>query len=213
MIYGNTAEDLGQFNIGLDDSSLNNLVTSAEGSLEDLPLALHSTSLMIDEPMTSLMKLSQPSVVLDIPAEVKQFLQLMASMLEQLSLGDAIDKVLVIVVSAASSYVSYIRESSKDSEGFCGIFNNAKKDLLKLCKAMEDSKDVSAHLSIEFSSLESEDDLASSKQLVDILSKHWNFNLSSSTIGCPWQSKVCLDVLFLFEMSNPLTNLVEVVFF
>lgn len=190
MIYGNTAEDLGQFNIGLDDSSLNNLVTSTEGNLEDLPLALHSNSLMIDEPVTSLMKLSQPGVVLDISVEVKQFLQLMNSMLEQLSLGDTIHKILVIVISAASSYVSYIRERSKDSEGLCAIFNNAKKDLLKLCKAVQDSKDLSTHLSVEFSFLESEDDLASTKQLVDILSKHWNFNLSSSTVGCPWKSKV-----------------------
>lgn len=189
VIYGNTAEDLGQFNIGLDDSSLNNLVTSTEGNLEDLPLALHSNSLMIDEPVTSLMKLSQPGVVLDISVEVKQFLQLMNSMLEQLSLGDTIHKILVIVISAASSYVSYIRERSKDSEGLCAIFNNAKKDLLKLCKAVQDSKDVSTHLSVEFSFLESEDDLASTKQLVDILSKHWNFNLSSSTVGCPWKSK------------------------
>lgn len=213
MIYGNTAEDLGQFNIGLDDSSLNNLVTSAEGNLEDLPLALHSTSLMIDEPVISPMKLSQPYVFFDIPAELKQFLQLMASMLEQLSLGDAIHKILDTVISAASSFVSYIREGSKDSEELCGIFNNAKTDLLKLCKAMQDSNDVSTQLSVEFSFLESEDDLASSKQLVDILSTHWNFNLSSSTVGYPWQSKVFLDVLFSFEMSIVLAYFVGVVFF
>ncbi|XP_022982800.1 uncharacterized protein LOC111481554 [Cucurbita maxima] len=198
VIYGNTAEDLGQFNIGLDDSSLNNPVTSAEGNLEDLPLALHSNGLMFDEPVTSLMKLSLPGVVLDIPAEVKQFLQLMASMLEQLSPGDAIHKILVIVISAASSYVSYICERSKDLEGLSAIFNNAKNDLLKLCKAMQDSKDVSADLSIEFPFLESEDDLASSKQLVDILSKHWNFNLSSSTVGCPWQLK---NITIIFGLS------------
>ncbi|XP_022934378.1 uncharacterized protein LOC111441566 [Cucurbita moschata] len=198
VIYGNTAEDLGQFNIGLDDSSLNNPVTSAEGNLEDLPLALHSNGLMFDEPVTSLMKLSLPGVVLDIPAEVKQFLQLMASMLEQLSPGDAIHKILVIVISAASSYVSYICERSKDLEGLSAIFNNAKNDLLKLCKAMQDSKDVSADLSIEFPFLESEDDLASSKQLVDILSKHWNFNSSSSTVGCPWQLK---NITIIFGLS------------
>lgn len=202
MIYGNTAEDLGQFNIGLDDSSLNNLVTSAEENLEDLPLALHSTSLMTEEPVTSPMKLSQPDAVLDIPVEVKQFLQLMANMLEQLSLGDAIHKILVIVISSASSYVSYIRERSKDPEALCGIFKNANKDLLKLCKAIQESMDVSANLSAEFSFLESEADLASSKQLVDSLSKYLNFNLSSSAVGCPWQSKVCLDILFVFETSN-----------
>ncbi|KAL6273237.1 hypothetical protein ACE6H2_023929 [Prunus campanulata] len=45
VIYGNTAEDLGQFNIEFDDSSITNLVSSAVGKLEDLPLALHSTYL------------------------------------------------------------------------------------------------------------------------------------------------------------------------
>ncbi|KAI3473382.1 hypothetical protein Pfo_030672 [Paulownia fortunei] len=74
VIYGNTAEDLGQFNIEVDlDTSLTDTVTAVEGNLEDLPPAFHPTMLTIRELVSPLKILSQAVVVLDIPLELRNF--------------------------------------------------------------------------------------------------------------------------------------------
>ncbi|KAI9122390.1 hypothetical protein K1719_007079 [Acacia pycnantha] len=54
VVYGHTAEDLGQFNIEFDDSALTDLVDSSEGRLEDLPLALNSANATIEDSISSL---------------------------------------------------------------------------------------------------------------------------------------------------------------
>ncbi|KAH9287987.1 hypothetical protein KI387_032104, partial [Taxus chinensis] len=77
VVYGNTAEELGQFSVEFDlDNSLANLVRSpAEGRIEDLPLALQSARPTFEESISSIQRLHlfvepQPSL------EVKQIIHL-----------------------------------------------------------------------------------------------------------------------------------------
>ncbi|CAN1277690.1 Protein virilizer homolog [Linum perenne] len=189
VIYGNMAEDLGQFNIEFDDNSLTNLVTSAEGKLEDLPLALHSGSRVIEESLISLKVLSLPLVDMDISVEVKQFLQLISKMLEMPLLEDSVYKVVSTIVTAVCSHVAHdsCREiiggkdpkpsGSKESEEFSHIIDEAKKELLGVLQCL--GKDV-AHVLVDSSFLESEGDLATSKELVDMFSQHLCFDKNSS---------------------------------
>ncbi len=196
VIYGNTAEDLGQFNIEFDDNSLRNLVSSAEGKLEDLPLALHSTNLTIEESVFSLNALSIPVVASDISIEVKQFLQLLLKILELSKLGDAVDKTVSIVVSAASSYVTrdlcYAANSqknltwgkSKASEELHGVISEARLELLELYKVLEpESGNGSADSLARCTFLDFEADLVNSKELVDMYSQYFNFSKNSSSFG------------------------------
>ncbi|KAF6147683.1 hypothetical protein GIB67_003014 [Kingdonia uniflora] len=111
MVYGNTAEDLGQFNIEFDlDSSLASLVCSpSEGKLEDLPLALRSAKLTLEETIFSLKSLSLPVAEPNLSLELKQFLQLILRVLdisEVSDVEDSVHNVLDTVVSAISSYVA-----------------------------------------------------------------------------------------------------------
>ncbi|KAJ7957710.1 Embryo defective protein [Quillaja saponaria] len=194
IIYGNTAEDLGQFNIEFDDSSLTELVGSAEGKLEDLPLALHSANLTIDDSICSLNVLPVPVPALDISIEVKQFLQMILKILEFPELGVAGQEVVNIVVSAASSYrfqnICGTSISNKDCiwtkiekyEELDSVIYEAKKELLDVYKVLQDeSGDVL--LSSEGNSLELEADLLDSKQLVDMFRQYFHYKRNLSHVG------------------------------
>jgi len=190
VLYGNTAEDLGQFNIEFDDNSLRNLVGSAEGKLEDLPLALHSTNLTIEESISSLNALFIPVAPLDISIEVKRFLQLLFKILELSNLGDAVHKAVSTVVSAASSFgtseLHYAADSeknitwgkSKSGEELNGVIGEAREELLQLYKVFQ-----SAVLLAECTFLDFEADLVNSKELVDMFSQYFNFRGDSSNFG------------------------------
>ncbi|CAN0847560.1 Protein virilizer homolog [Linum grandiflorum] len=185
VIYGNMAEDLGQFNIEFDDNSLTNLVTSAEGKLEDLPLALHSGSRVIEESLISLKVLSLPVVDLDISREVKQFLQLISKMLELPLLEESVYKVVSAIVAAVCSHVTH--DSCRDiisgknpkpsgfneSEEFSHIIDEGKKELLGV---LQSSGNDMAHVLVDGSFLESEGDLATSKELVEMFGAHLCFD-------------------------------------
>ncbi|CAA6668566.1 unnamed protein product [Spirodela intermedia] len=108
VIYGNTAEDLGQFNIDVDmDSSLANLVySSSEGKIEDLPPPLRSMKLPLEDSISSLKSLSLPVPVSDLSADMEEFLQLVFKICQIPDLADALCKVVSAVVSLISSYVS-----------------------------------------------------------------------------------------------------------
>lgn len=199
VIYGNTAEDLGQFNIEFDDSSLTNLVTSAEGKLEDLPLALHSTNRTIEESLSSLNVLSLPVSALDISVEVKQFLQLILKLLELPNIRDSVHRVLSTVVSAVCLYVTHdvchnqkhIKMcESKNFEELHNVFNEARNELLQ--KLQHASGDESAELLAECTFLESEADLATSKQLVDMSSRYYSFEKNIVNDPCHQLSQVIL---------------------
>lgn len=181
IIYGNTAEDLGQFNIEFDDSSITNLVTSAEAKLEDLPLALHSSNLTIEESISSLKALSLPPPASDISIETKHFLLLLLKILELPHLGDGLHKIVSSVVSAASSYVTHAWDRCSDRQELQNVISEARKELLELFQ--HKSRVESAELLVDGHYLDSEADLATSKQLVDMLSQYFCFNRESSCFG------------------------------
>ncbi|XP_041028654.1 protein virilizer homolog isoform X1 [Juglans microcarpa x Juglans regia] len=195
VIYGNTAEDLGQFNIEFDDNSLRNLVSSAEGKLEDLPLALHSTNLTIEEPIYSLNALSIPVAPLDISIELKQFIQLLFKILRLSTLGDAVHTVVNTLVSAASSYVTcelhdaannaknITRAKSTNFKELLSLIGEASGELLELYKVQQETGNGSVDLLAGCTFADFEADLVNSKELVDLYSKYFNFSSNSANFG------------------------------
>ncbi|XP_059626354.1 protein virilizer homolog [Cornus florida] len=192
VIYGNTAEDLGQFNFEIDlDSCLTNIVCSIEEELEDLPSVLLPSKFTIEESISPLKALSLYAVPLDISVEIKQFLLLTFKILELSNVGDAINRVVSSMVSAASSYATESRGISQKqiTEGRsrnCEVFTEARKELLEICNSLQHESGKSlAEFLAESMVLESEDDLATSKKLVDILSQYSPSNKNSGNIGHP----------------------------
>ncbi|KAK7268102.1 hypothetical protein RIF29_20789 [Crotalaria pallida] len=195
VIYGNTAEDLGQFNIEFNDNALTDLADSAEGKLEDLPLALHSTSFTIEDSASSLSVLSIPVPAADISFEVKLFLQLMLKILEFTELGDAGHKVVSTVVSAISSYISsdvcesisgryQTRKRSDKFEDLHSVVNEARKELLEVYKVLlKNSGSKSSECLFDGNDLELEAELLDSKVLVDMFNQYFHFRRHSSYIG------------------------------
>lgn len=108
VIYGNTAEDLGQFNIELDlDHSLANVVSSpSEGKFEDLPPALHSSKFKFEESLSSLKPLSFQSTDLDLSLEAKKILHLALKMCQIPIVEKLIPDLGSAVISAVSKYVT-----------------------------------------------------------------------------------------------------------
>lgn len=203
VIYGNTAEDLGQFNIEVDlDSSLTNTVCAIEGDLDDLPPALHPTNLKIEESIAPLKAFSLKIVASDISVEMKQFLQLTFKIMELSKLGDAVNTVVDYVVSAASTFATHCTSiNQKQLEGSrlknCGesyfdltepikelmcIYNSFQHDLVNSSdEFLTDSMFI----------IESEEEMCTSKQLVEILSQcHISSNLNF--FGLPQLSQVFL---------------------
>ncbi|KAK7278744.1 hypothetical protein RJT34_23780 [Clitoria ternatea] len=193
VIYGNTAEDLGQFNIEFDDNALTDLVDSTEGKLEDLPPALRSTNFRIDD-SRSLSVLSIPVPATDISLELKCFLQLMLKILEFSELGDAGHKIVSTVVSAISSYISsdicesisgrnLIPKRSENFEELHSVVNEAKKDLLEVYKILHQKfRSESSECSSDGNSFELDAEMLGSKTLVDTFNQYFH---SRSHTPCP----------------------------
>lgn len=196
VIYGNTAEDLGQFNIEFDDSSLTNLVSSADGKLDELPLPLHTFNRTFEESLSSLNVLSSPVVTVDLSVEVKQLLQLMLKILELSNLGHAVHEVVSTVALAASSLITFDLDSNainqkhltsgrnKDCKNLDHGISEARKELLELyealrCKSMNESSESLT----ECSFLAFDTDLAPSIQLVEMLSPYFHFSKNSCSFG------------------------------
>ncbi|GAU28853.1 hypothetical protein TSUD_21900 [Trifolium subterraneum] len=194
LIYGNTAEDLGQFNIEFDDNALTDLVDSTEGRLEDLPLALHSNNFAIEDSRSSLSVLSIPVPVADISLEVKLFLQLMLKILELSEIGDNEHieddghKVVSTVVSAISSYISgdicesisgryQVGKRGEKFEELHNVVNKARKELTVVYKVF---RQKIGSESSECSELETE--ILDSKTLVDMFNQINHFRWHSSSI-------------------------------
>lgn len=200
VVYGNTAEDLGQFNIEFDDTALTDLVDSSDGKLEDLPLALNSANLTIEDSISSLTVLSIPVPATDISVEVKLFLQIILKILEYSELGDAGHKVVSTVVSAVSYISSEICKSirgrdqmSNRSEKFevlHSVLNEARKELLDVYKVLNKSGSASSEWSSESSYLELEPDMLNSKELVDMFNQYFHLTRRSTYIGDHCLSRV-----------------------
>ncbi|KAG8501130.1 hypothetical protein CXB51_003259 [Gossypium anomalum] len=176
VIYGNTAEDLGQFNIEFDDSSLTNLVSSADGKLEDLPLPLRVFNRTFEESLSSLNVLSLPVVTLDLSVEVKQLLQQMLKILELPNLGHE------ILMQSIRSILH--QEETKDFKELNHGISEARKELLELYETLQrKSMNEFSESLTECIFMEPDAVLASSKQLVEMLSPCFHFNRSSSSFG------------------------------
>lgn len=150
IVYGNTAEDLGQFNIGFDmDNSFANVVCSpSEGKLEDLPPALHSNKLLFVESMASLKFMSLPFTKFEVSPHLKQFLLLAVKISQvpdvenQLSeiVGDVVSAVLSCVRRRSSTSTFYwdqnmelgITDYKRDIDKLNVAVPQASKELLEL---------------------------------------------------------------------------------
>ncbi|KAK1417128.1 hypothetical protein QVD17_26250 [Tagetes erecta] len=184
VIYGNTGEDLGQFNIEVDlDGSLTNTVSIVEGDLEDLPPALNPRNSTIEESISLLKSLTFKPVVSNILIETKQFLQISFKILEMPNAGhDALNTVVNSLVSAATMYstqslqcASRNHELVADHEETCFDFSQARKELLDIFNSLSTISRNSLPESLTDNIyLEFEDDLVDSKQLVDILTRHYH---------------------------------------
>lgn len=208
LIYGNTAEDLGQFNIEFDDNALTDLVDSTEGKLEDLPLALHSTNFAIEDLRSSLSVLSIPVPVADISLEVKLFLQLMLKILELSEIGnnghigDDGHKVVSTVVSAISSYIScdicesisgryQIGKRAEKFEELHNVVNKARKELTNVYRGFKQNNEIEfSERSPEGHYFELETEILDSKTLVDMFNQINHFRRHSSSIGDHFLSRV-----------------------
>lgn len=200
VVYGNTAEDLGQFNIEFDDSSLTDIASSVEGNLEDLPLPIHCAKSTNEEVVCSLQALLQPDSVLDLSIEVKQLLQLVLKILEVQEPGNAVHKVVGAVVSAASAYITQDLPSgainrkplswgrSKDSKELQTVISECKLELYKVLQL--ESGDMLVESSAECSLLEHDNNPVTSKFLVDMFHQYFHIESNSSSVRHPLLSKV-----------------------
>ncbi|KAI3682539.1 hypothetical protein L1987_82588 [Smallanthus sonchifolius] len=198
VIYGNTGEDIGQFNIEVDlDTSLANTVSIVEGNLEDLPPALNPINSTIEEPVSLLQSLTFKPIALDIVVEIKQFLQLSFKILEMPNAGyDALNTVVNSLVSAATMYSTQSLQFASrnhelvDCEESCFDFNQAIKELLDIFNGLlTNSENLTDNIF-----LEPEGDLVDTKQLVDILTQRYNdLNNCENSVGAQLsQSKLIM---------------------
>jgi len=195
VIYGNTAEDLGQFNIEVDlDSSLTDTVSAVEGNLEDLPPAFHSNMLTIKELVSTMKIFSQALFELDVPLELRKYIKLVLKILDA-QIPAAADKSISSLVSVISNYVAPCLSRGIKSKlweinglinggGANQAFTEAEKELLDLYKRHQNqSWYPSAESSGECSFNEFEEGVPSSKELMDILHQHFDFHISADIVG------------------------------
>ncbi|KAJ8425221.1 hypothetical protein Cgig2_001610 [Carnegiea gigantea] len=202
IVYGNTAEDLGQFNIEFDlDSSLANLVSTSEAKLEDLPPLLHSRNSKFGDSISTLKAL--PSVLpdRDISIQIRQFLQLIFKILDLPDFGDLGQEFMATVTSAAASF--FINDLAKsgitlhqlnlgrltNGEKPLHIFIEAKRSLLDLCRKYVGEGNIHGDFLGECGFLESEADLATSKELTDLFFLHFQCNKNIPFAGHPHLSQ------------------------
>ncbi|XP_073157771.1 protein virilizer homolog isoform X2 [Henckelia pumila] len=204
VIYGNTAEDLGQFNIEVDlDSSLIDTVCAIEGNLEDLPTAFRSTKLRNKELVSPLNILNRATVASDVPLELRQFLQLVLKILDSKNLGGAADKVLSSLLSAASSYqtinLNQLRiDGSKHGGDTHRILADAVKELFDVDKILQNpSGKFSTESSGEILFYESEARVPTSAELLDTLQEHFDFCGSAGNVGYQHLSQNMNTILWL----------------
>lgn len=202
VIYGNTAEDLGQFNIEVDlDSSLTKTVSVVEGSLEDLPFALQKTN-PTDKLICPLKALSLDLVAPDISIEIKHFLHLTFKILELPNLGETIKTAVNTIVSAASNHAThslhYLINSvnkyaeirfEKNDRCKCD-FTETRKELMYIYNGAEH---VSGNATPEFLQgtglSEFEAEPVSSKQLMDTFCEYFKIGNDTGVSGHPQLSE------------------------
>lgn len=214
VVYGNTAEDLGQCNIDFDlDNSLASLVFSPlDGKLEDLPPALLSDKSTIEELLSSTLSFSLPFSDLDMSSEMRHFLHL-ALKVCQLSDDEAIIlKTVRAVVSTLHSHVNNnycgtvacgdelsLRKAiyeKEDQQKVLFVISEATNELLELYKFLQSSKqDESLLLDIVE---EPDSDSVTSQLVVDMLYQQFPFSQHFSSLDIPLFYQVTLDLFHYF---------------
>ncbi|KAL0338696.1 UNVERIFIED_CONTAM: protein virilizer [Sesamum angustifolium] len=180
VIYGNTAEDLGQFNIEVDlDNTLTDTVSGVEGKVEDLPPAFHPNTLTIKEIVSPLKILSQAVVMLDLP-------------LDDLNLRNPCSPYNPI--DPKQQGIDRLM-SSGDADH---ALTEAGKELFDVYKRLQNqSGDQSGELSAESFFLESEAGIPTSKVLMDSLHQQFDFCNSTGDVGYPHLSQNKNTILWL----------------
>ncbi|XP_021852766.1 protein virilizer homolog [Spinacia oleracea] len=202
VVYGNTAEDLGQFNVEFDlDNSVAKLVSSSEAKLEDLPPLLHSRNPKFEDAISSLKALSSMLPAADISVQMRQFLQLIFKILDIPNFGEFSQKVMALITSAVASFFTDDLASAgitlqelnlgalANVKGSFHVFTEAQRNLFELCKRYVGAGHIYGDFLVGCSFLESEAELATSKELVDMLFQHFPFNRDTVFVGHPHLSK------------------------
>ncbi|KAK4362634.1 hypothetical protein RND71_017875 [Anisodus tanguticus] len=221
VVYGNTTEDLGQFNMDVDlDGSLANTVSVVEGDLEDLPPALRPNNLSTEQTLSSLKSLSLKSIPQDIPLELRQLLQLILRMLESPKFGLGKNKVLTSLLSVASIYATPCFPSMTTMHEQLGldklVYNQevqlaiaeAKKELLEMHSSFTfQPGDQSTEFATDAMLVESEIETAAPKQLLDSLSHYYKFGSSPNDTAHRELSKrenmvLCLSLALLVSSAR-----------
>uniref|UniRef100_A0A0E0KFJ8 Virilizer N-terminal domain-containing protein n=1 Tax=Oryza punctata TaxID=4537 RepID=A0A0E0KFJ8_ORYPU len=209
VIYGNTAEDLGQFNIELDlDHSLANVVSSpSEGKLEDLPPALHSSKFTFEESLSSLKPLSLQATELDLSIDVKKILHLALTMYQIPNVENLIPNLQSAVISAVLKYMptstncmsgnwnqdpaNCFAEDNVDSQGTSNtLLMEARNELFDIWKNVNSIVDTNAFddngLAFRL------EELPTTKNLFALFDNCFPYyrNCSLLDLECPFQSAV-----------------------
>lgn len=196
VVYGNTAEDLGQYNVEFDlDSSLANLVSSSEAKLEDLPPLLHSRIPKFEESISFLKALPSVLPAIDISVDIRQFMQLIFKILDTSDFDVLGKDVMTLVTAAAATFFTSDLASTgitlqqlnlggiANVEKPHHVFIEAKRNLLDFCKKHMETGCTYGDFLEECSFLESEADLTTSKDLVDMLFQHFQINKETLFVG------------------------------
>ncbi|KAL6662063.1 hypothetical protein ACP70R_001447 [Stipagrostis hirtigluma subsp. patula] len=211
VIYGNTAEDLGQFNIelGLDHTLANVVSSPSEGKLEDLPPALHSSKLTFEESLSSL-KLSFQATDLDLSIEVKKILHLALKMYQISGGENLIPNLGSAVISAVSKYVTAntnrvihiwnqdlenaFTKSDLDPPVINNILTEAGNELSEIWKNFHAVVDNNL-----FNDIGADEDLPATSIIVGLFNSCFPYykNFSLLDLQCPSQNKQLLVSLSL----------------
>ncbi|KAL6659179.1 hypothetical protein ACP70R_003219 [Stipagrostis hirtigluma subsp. patula] len=211
VIYGNTAEDLGQFNIelGLDHTLANVVSSPSEGKLEDLPPALHSSKLTFEESLSSL-KLSFQATDLDLSIEVKKILHLALKMYQISGVENLIPNLGSAVISAVSKYVTAntnrvihiwnqdlenaFTKSDLDPPVINNILTEAGNELSEIWKNFHAVVDNNL-----FNDIGADEDLPATSIIVGLFNSCFPYykNFSLLDLQCPSQNKQLLVSLSL----------------
>lgn len=216
VVYGNTAEDLGQFNIDFDlDNSLASLVFSPlDGKLEDLPPALLSDQSTIEELVSSTLSFTLPFSDLDMSSEMRHFLHLALKVCQFSDDDEAIIlKTVRAVVSTLHSHVNdnycgtvacgdelSLRKAiyeKEDQQKVLSVISEATNELLELYKSLQSSKH---NESLLLDIVEEPDfDSVTSQLVVDMLYQQFSFLQKISSLDIPLLYLVTLDLPLLFS--------------
>lgn len=212
VVYGNTAEDLGQFNVDLDlDNSLASLVFSPlDGKLEDLPPALLSDKSTMEELLSSTLSFSLPFSDLDMSSEMRHFLHLALKVCQLSDDESIILKTVRAVVSTLHSHVNNnycgtvacgdelsLRKAiyeKEDQQKVLSVISEATNELLELYQFLQSSKqNESLFLDIVE---EPDSDSVTSQLVVDMIYQQFRFSQKFSSLDIPLFYQVTLDLTF-----------------